>query len=81
MSYLSGSSEGNKICSVPFNMSEFIGRGRVKESLQLTGSAYYVDFEILVEPDFSGDVRGSMAMPGGGDDHRMTMQPQSSVSS
>lgn len=70
---MSGITQGNKICSIPFNLSDYIGRGRVRESLKLAGSAYYVDFEILVEPDTSGDPRASMALPR--PDDRMTMQP------
>ena len=62
VSFLPGNPEGQKLCSVPFNLSDYVNRGRVKESLQLTGNAYYCDFEILVEIDFSGDPRASMAM-------------------
>jgi len=46
VSYQGLTPEGTKVCSVPFNLSDYIGRGRVKESLQLTGNAFYVDFEI-----------------------------------
>ena len=46
VSFLPLNPEGQKVCSVPFNLSDYIGRGRVRESLQLTGNAYYCDFEI-----------------------------------
>jgi hypothetical protein len=69
-SFLPANPEGQKICSVPFNLSDYIGRGVVKESLQLTGNAYYVDFEIHVDLDTSGDPRASMALSS----NRSTMQ-------
>jgi hypothetical protein len=76
-----GAAEPIKVCSVPFNLSDYIDRGIVKESLQLTGNAFFVDFEILIEADTSGDPRASMAVKresvAGGDFSRSTMQPQS----
>lgn len=33
VSYVNANPEGTKICSVPFNLSDYIGRGTVKESL------------------------------------------------
>jgi hypothetical protein len=39
-----------KICEVSINLSSYIGRGAVKDSIQLSGSAYFLDFEIEVEP-------------------------------
>jgi len=61
VSYLGAQPVPTKICSVPFNLSDYINRGIVKESLQLQGNAFFVDFEILVEADASGDPRASMA--------------------
>ena len=72
VSFLPTNPEGQKVCSVPFNLSDYIGRGVVKESLQLTGNAYYCDFEIHVDLDTSGDPRASMAITS----NRSTMQPQ-----
>lgn len=46
---------------MPFNLSKYIGKGLVKESLQLTGNAFFVDFEIMVEAD-SSSVRASIAL-------------------
>ncbi|CDW89532.1 UNKNOWN [Stylonychia lemnae] len=37
-----------KISEVSLNLSSYIGRGSVKDSIQLTGSAYFLDFEIEV---------------------------------
>ncbi len=39
-----------KISEVSLNISPYIGKGVVKDSLQLTGNAYFVDFEISVTP-------------------------------
>lgn len=61
VSYPNNATEGQKVCSVPFNLSKYIGKGLVKESLQLTGNAFFVDFEIMVEYD-STSVRASMAL-------------------
>jgi hypothetical protein len=38
-----------KICDVQLNLAAYIGRGAVKDSVQLSGSAYFLDFEIEVE--------------------------------
>lgn len=35
-----------KISEVSINLSDYIGRGLMKDSIQLTGSAYFLDFEI-----------------------------------
>ena len=35
-----------KICEVSINLASYIGRGAVKDSIQLSGSAYFLDFEI-----------------------------------
>ncbi len=38
-----------KISEVSLNLASYIGRGAVKDSIQLTGSAYFLDYEIEVE--------------------------------
>ena len=53
--------QGVKISTVPFNLSDYIGKGWVKESLQLTGNAFYIDFEILVDLDTTGASRATLA--------------------
>ncbi len=45
------------------NLASFIGRGTVKERVQLSGAAYFIDFEITVAESTATNVRGSMAMP------------------
>ena len=50
-----------KVSDVSINLANYIGRGAVKDSIQLTGSAYFLDFEIEVQPATAGtNVRGSM---------------------
>ena len=39
----------DKISEVSINLASYIGRGLVKDSMQLTGNAYFIDFEIEVE--------------------------------
>ena len=40
----------DKICEVSINLSSYIGRGAVNDSQSLSGSAFFIDFEISVEP-------------------------------
>ena len=75
LSFAKDSESKQKICTVPFNLSEFIGRGKIRESLNLSGAAYNVEFEILVEHSTSGDVSSSFAQPV--DDLRSTMPVKS----
>jgi hypothetical protein len=37
-----------KVSDVSFNLAMYIGRGAVKDSIQLTGGAYFLDYEIEV---------------------------------
>jgi hypothetical protein len=54
-----------KICSVRFDLSQYVGKGRVRDSLTLEGNAFFAEFEILIGPDdgsgSAGDMRGTMA--------------------
>ena len=38
-----------KISKVELNLSNYIGKGVVKDTIQLYGNAYFLDFEITVE--------------------------------
>jgi hypothetical protein len=51
-----------KISEVTINLSDYINRGTMKDSIQLTGSAYFLDYEISVEMQPEGSVRASMSM-------------------
>ena len=51
------------MCDYTVNLASFIGRGTVKERAQLTGAAYFIDFEITVSEAAKNNVRGSMALP------------------
>ncbi|CDW81716.1 UNKNOWN [Stylonychia lemnae] len=43
---------GDKVCEHTLDLAKYIHRGPVKERLQLTGTAYHLDFEITVQdPD------------------------------
>lgn len=53
-----------KICEATLNLASYIGRGLVKERVQLSGAAYFIDFEIsVIETSAAVNVRGSMATP------------------
>ena len=38
-----------KVSDVSLNLSMYIGRGAFKDSIQLTGAAFFLDFEIEVQ--------------------------------
>lgn len=40
----------DKICDVTINLASYIGRGTVNDSQNLSGAAFFIDFEISVEP-------------------------------
>ena len=78
----------DKICEASINLASYIGRGSVNDSLSLSGSAFFIDFEISVEPaakataeeeesgeevEHSSDVSGSS--PSG--HHKNSDKPQS----
>ena len=44
------SMKDDKICEVSINLASYIGRGTVNDSQSLSGSAFFIDFEISVEP-------------------------------
>lgn len=50
-----------KICSVRFDLSKYVGKGRVTDSLTLEGNAFFADFEILIEPDDGLGNRATLA--------------------
>ena len=37
-----------KICSVKFDLSQYVGKGRVRDTLTLEGNAFFAEFEILI---------------------------------
>lgn len=37
-----------KISEVTLNLSSYIGRGLVKDSIQMTGNVYFIEFEVIV---------------------------------
>ena len=39
----------DKICEAKINLASYIGRGCVKDTAQLSGAAFFIDFEVLVE--------------------------------
>lgn len=49
-----------KVSDVSLNLAMYIGRGAVKDSIQLTGGAYFLDFEIEVQKA-EGNPRSSIA--------------------
>lgn len=51
-----------KISEVSINLADYIGRGAMKDSIQLSGSAYFLDYEIIVELESASNVRGSMSI-------------------
>ena len=38
------------ISEVTINLSSYIGRGLVKDSIQMTGNVYFIEFEVSVGP-------------------------------
>ena len=50
-----------KICSIKFDLAQYVGKGRVRDSLTLEGNAFFAEFEILIEPDDGSVTRGTIA--------------------
>ena len=50
-----------KICSIRFDLAQYVGKGRVRDSLTLEGNAFFAEFEILIEPDDGSVSRGTIA--------------------
>ena len=44
-----GASQEQKVCTVEVNLTQFIGRGLVKEAVQLKGDGKVFEFEVLIE--------------------------------
>lgn len=42
------------ISEVTLNLSSYIGRGLVKDNIQMTGNVYFIEFEVSVGPLSSG---------------------------
>lgn len=53
----------DRICKATIFVNQYVGRGSIKDSVQLTGNAQYLDFEVCVEASKN---EGGTA---GGDDH------------
>lgn len=50
-----------KVSDVSFNLAMYIGRGAVKDSIQLTGGAYFLDYEIEVIKIENANPRASIS--------------------
>lgn len=50
-----------KICSIKFDLAQYVGKGRVRDSLTLEGNAFFAEFEILIDTDDGSGSRQTIA--------------------